>query len=85
MSYFWQSEKFVEPINELESELSWWVKLTTVRPSCTYYFGPFSYQTEAIAAQTGYIKDLQEERASVISIEINQEQPKMLTISEEIC
>ncbi len=85
MSYFWQSEKFVEPINELESGLSWWVKLKTVRPSCTYYFGPFSHQTEAISAQTGYIKDLQEERASVVSIEINQEQPKMLTISEEIC
>ena len=69
-----------KPIKKTKPELSWWVKIITARPSCIYYFGPFDSQTEAAEAQHGYLEDLIEEKASGISIEIKQDQPKLLTI-----
>ena len=70
-------------VNRIKPELSWWVKIVTTQPYCIYYFGPFDSQAEAAVAQYGYIEDLIEEKAHGISIEIEQNQPKLLTISEE--
>ena len=60
----------------------WWVKIKTARPACTYYFGPFDSQSEAIASEGGYLEDLMAENAQGISIEVKQDRPKVLTISE---
>lgn len=73
---------------ELSSEavktpaLLWWVKIKTARPACTYYFGPFDSQSEAIASQRGYLEDLMAENAQGISIEVKQDRPRVLTIPE---
>ena len=72
-----------EPVNRIQPELSWWIKITTAKPDCIYYFGPFDSQVKAALAQYGYIEDLREEGARGISIEIRQERPKLLTICEE--
>lgn len=65
-----------------QSKLPWWVKIATVQPECVYYFGPFDSQSEAIASQSGYMEDLTAEKAIGISIEIKQDSPKLLTISD---
>lgn len=62
------------------SQLPWWVKITTVKPCCTYYFGPFSQHTEATVAEYSYIEDLIAEKAQGISTEIVQDSPQKLTI-----
>lgn len=72
-----------DPVNRIQPELSWWIKITTAKPYCIYYFGPFNRQGEAAIAQYGYIEDLREEGASGIKIEIRQDRPKLLTICEE--
>ncbi len=72
-----------ESVNKLKSKLSWWVKIQTAKPECIYYFGSFDSQIEAEVAQYGYIEDLMMEKASGISVEITQVQPKILTIFAE--
>lgn len=64
--------------------LAWWVKISTDNPRCTYYFGPFSNESEAQASQAGYIEDLEGERAQGIKVSIERCKPKELTISEDI-
>ena len=61
----------------------WWVKISTSRPKCIYYFGSFNNRSEAVEAMPGYIEDLEGEQAQGILIEIKQEHPKSLTITEE--
>lgn len=71
-----------KPDHRNQSELPWWVKIVTVTPECIYYFGPFDSQSEAIASQSGYMEDLAAEKAKGISIEIKQDRPQLLTISD---
>ncbi|MEM7594057.1 MAG: DUF1816 domain-containing protein [Cyanobacteria bacterium P01_A01_bin.83] len=74
---------FNQPQNTIKRELSWWVKIITGKPQCTYYFGPFLSKSEAIASQSGYTEDLIAEQAEEISIEITQGSPQSLTIIHE--
>ncbi|MEL4897520.1 DUF1816 domain-containing protein [Crocosphaera sp. Alani8] len=62
-----------------EETLPWWVELTTTRPHCIYYFGPFDNFAEAYGHYGGYVEDLQEEGAEGIIINIKQCQPLVLT------
>lgn len=61
----------------------YWVEVETENPSCTYYFGYFAHPLAAKLMQRGYVKDLLEEQAIVLSAEIKRCQPKQLTIMEE--
>ena len=58
----------------------WWGEIHTNRPQCTYYFGPFETVQEARGLQDGYLEDLMQEEARIITVEIKQCQPKELTI-----
>ncbi len=58
----------------------WWVKIQTENPQCIYYFGPFETAEEAIWLQDGYLEDLRQEQAQIITVEIKQSQPEDLTI-----
>ncbi len=63
---------------------SYWLKIETTIPKCTYYFGPFDSPWEARLLQPGYIEDLTEERAQGITTKlIKRMQPSELTIYEE--
>ena len=61
----------------------WWLEIKTAIPCCTYYFGPFLSKKKAKISQYGYIEDLIQEKASGITVEIKQLQPKQLTICED--
>lgn len=61
----------------------WWVKVTTDRPHCTYYFGPFVTKIEAATNKSGYIEDLESELAAVVRVEIARDRPVQLTIKHE--
>ena len=63
--------------------LAWWVKISTDRPNCTYYFGPFLTVQEASNARSGYIEDLEEEGAQGLNVEVLRCKPSSLTIYEE--
>ena len=63
--------------------LAQWVQIITINPSCTYYFGPFITIKEAKLAQWGYIDDLLEEGAEILSVDIKQCKPKELTVFED--
>lgn len=62
---------------------AFWVKIVTGDPQCTYYFGPFFSYQQAIAAQPGYLDDLQEEGAQGIQVQIQRIKPVELTIFSE--
>jgi hypothetical protein len=62
---------------------AWWVEITTDRPHCTYYFGPFATAVEADLAKGGYIEDLEGESAQGISVTIKRCKPEQLTIDLE--
>ena len=64
-------------------ELAWWIEIVTVKPACTYYFGPFMSEKEAQEHQGGYVEDLEAEEAEGITIHIRQCQPQTLTIFED--
>ncbi len=51
---------------------SWWLEITTTRPHCTYYFGPFHESSEAEAAAPGYVQDLHNEGAEGIQINLKR-------------
>jgi Domain of unknown function (DUF1816) len=62
----------------------WWIEVKTEAPSCTYFFGPFSEEIEAQAAQAGYIEDLEGEGAQQIRAEIKRcPWPERLTVSDD--
>jgi hypothetical protein len=65
-----------------QSELFWWVEINTLLPLCTYYFGPFASQKEAIDSKVGYIEDLYGEEAKGIIALVKQCQPNRLTIEQ---
>lgn len=61
---------------------AWWAEVTTDSPRCTYYFGPFLNEKDAIAAKGGYIEDLEQEDAQGITVKIKRCKPSHLTIDE---
>ena len=63
--------------------LAWWIEIVTDKPSCIYYFGPFLSQQEAKLNCPGYIQDLEQEEAVIVSWNIKQYQPKELTIYQD--
>jgi hypothetical protein len=56
------------------------VTIKTANPTCLYYFGPFDTDAEAATYQDGYKEDLVGEGAQIISIQLEQCQPQILTI-----
>ncbi len=64
--------------------LAYWVEITTDKPKCTYYFGPFLDRKEAEIAREGYIEDLKNEGARGITIDLKRLKPDILTISQEL-
>lgn len=58
----------------------WWVKVCTQNPTCTYYFGPFDSKAEAMAAQAGYIEDLEQENAEDIQVDLQRCSAQRLTL-----
>lgn len=75
-------DKLLEWVKKPNSKMPWWVKITTEVPKCTYFFGPFDSFAEANQLQSGYIEDLKEEKAQGVMVEIQQAEPKQLTIIE---
>lgn len=61
-------------------KMAWWVEIITAQPKCIYYFGPFAGSYEAQLSSSGYIEDLEQEEAQVISVDIKRGQPRELTI-----
>ena len=67
----------------LQETASYWLKIDTKVPKCTYYFGPFDSPWEARLSQAGYIEDLVDERAQGIYVELKRcQQPPELTICD---
>ena len=62
---------------------AWWVEISTERPHCTYYFGPFASAVEADTAKAGYIEDLEGEFAQGIQVAIKRCKPVQMTIDYE--
>jgi Domain of unknown function (DUF1816) len=62
---------------------AWWVEITTQRPHCTYYFGPFTTAVEADAAKGGYVEDLESESAQGIQVAIKRCKPVQITVDYE--
>lgn len=65
-----------------QGQQKWWVEIITNFPRCTYYFGPFDSDKEALIHTPGYIEDLESEGAKRVSIIIKRCQPSQLTICE---
>ncbi|NJK35218.1 MAG: DUF1816 domain-containing protein [Oscillatoriales cyanobacterium SM2_2_1] len=61
-----------------------WIEIVTEHPRCTYYFGPFFDESEAAAAQDGFVEDLESEGATGIVCVIKRCNPEELTIYDEI-
>ncbi len=61
----------------------WWAEITTVKPHCVYYFGPFKNPAEAKAAYPGYVEDLTTEGAKEIVVVLKRCNPTELTICNE--
>jgi hypothetical protein len=64
--------------------LAFWVEIVTASPRCTYYFGPFFSEKEALAAKGGYVEDLENEGAQGISVAIKRCKPTNLTIFDDL-
>ena len=62
---------------------AWWVEITTERPHCVYYFGPFTTATEADTSKAGYVEDLESESAQGIQVNIKRCKPVEMTIDCE--
>jgi hypothetical protein len=63
--------------------LAWWIEVTTEAPNCTYYFGPYISASEAQAAETGFVEDLEQEGVRSIRAEVKRCKPAQLTIFDE--
>jgi hypothetical protein len=61
----------------------WWVEITTGKPICIYYFGPFDNLKAAEISYLGYVEDLESEAAQEIVVNIKRCQPQILTIFSE--
>lgn len=65
------------------SEVNWWIRIDTVKPSMTYYFGPFDNLLEATENYHGYVEDLMEEKAEGIAFDFQFINPPSLTIEND--
>lgn len=63
--------------------LAWWVEITTESPNCIYYFGPYGSSSQAKAAQSGFVADLEQEGARTIKVNIKRCKPTQLTVFDE--
>ena len=61
-------------------KLFWWLEIKTARPSCVFYFGPFSSEEEAKVAQYSHIDRLIHEKFHGITLEVKQLEPKEVMI-----
>ncbi|QHV00215.1 diguanylate cyclase domain-containing protein [Synechocystis sp. CACIAM 05] len=68
------------PTNSPSQDGDWWVRVRTIIPCVTYYFGPFTEREEAASACPGYIEDLRAEQAIGIFANIKQGCPSNLTV-----
>ncbi|EKU99703.1 protein of unknown function DUF1816 [Leptolyngbya sp. PCC 7375] len=60
---------------------SWWLEIATGSPTCEYYFGPFSSETEAVQKQPGYVEDIEQEGSEVLRISVvHRQAPTQLTV-----
>lgn len=57
----------------------WWIKVQTLSPECTYYFGPFESKKEARFSQMGYVDDLRQEGAQNVRVTLEKKRPVTLT------
>jgi hypothetical protein len=78
-----QSTTLLNPMKEA-FPFAWWLEIFTRNPNCIYYFGPFDSSNEAEMSQLGYIEDLTEEGAEVLTVKIKWYQPTRLDISNVI-
>ena len=62
----------------------YWIEIKTENPSCIYYFGHFDHPLAAKLMQQGYIDDLVDENAIVVSAKIKQCDVDKLTIPETV-
>ncbi|WP_052128842.1 DUF1816 domain-containing protein [Neosynechococcus sphagnicola] len=62
---------------------AWWVEVITEQPACTYYFGPFMFDSSAHAATSGYVEDLAQEGAQGIHAVVKRCKPVKLTIAAD--
>ena len=60
----------------------WWLKIHTIIPCVTYYFGPFTTKNEARTACPGYLEDLKGEKAIGIFADFHQGCPDNLTVED---
>ena len=58
----------------------YWIEIKTYNPSCIYYFGHFDNPLAAKLMQQGYIKDLIDESAIIVSVKVKRCEPEKLTI-----
>ena len=63
------------------NKLDWWIEIRTINPSYIYYFGAFDSWIEAVREKYGFIEDLNQEKAIIMSVLIIRCQPEKLTIS----
>ena len=61
----------------------WWIRVITNNPECIYYFGPYESKAEAEAEQFGFLEDLKDENASIVSQEVLRTNPTQYTIYDE--
>lgn len=54
------------------SKPPYWIEIKTNNPACIYYFGHFDNLLAAKLMQQGYIKDLLEEKAVIVSVKIKR-------------
>ena len=59
-------------------EFGWWIEILTDNPNYIYYFGPFDSYWEAEWHKSGYIEDLEAEKARIVNVEIEKCQPRQL-------
>ena len=64
------------------AKIPYWIEIKTENPKCIYYFGHFDSSLAAKLMSKGYVKDLNDENAKVVSLKLKQCQPKQLTIIE---
>ena len=61
-------------------KMPWWIKIHTIIPCVTYFFGPFDSLEEAEQNHWDYMEDLIAEKAFGMTFEFQKAQPNALTL-----
>ncbi len=61
-------------------ELGWWLEIVTAKPLCLYYFGAFMTHQEAASQQAGFVEDLLQENALILSVNLQFLQPNQIIL-----